>query len=172
MAAGPTYSQIFTTTLASAANNITFSSIPNTYTDLVLMGNIVPVNNGTAYLGVRVGTGNTLDTGTNYSQQQVVFTNSACSAYQTFNETAVEVIGNQFQTNGTFTVRVDLNSYAATVAWHPIQTKISIQDNTSRQSLAIWKNSSAINTVSLLNTAGNNCLGIGSTISLYGILRA
>jgi hypothetical protein len=168
----PTYSQIFTTTLTTAANNITFSSIPNTYTDLVMIGNIVPASNGVAYLGVRVGTGNSLDTGGNYSQQQIVFTDAVCTAYQTFNETAVEVIGNQFQNNGSFTVRVDLNSYAATVAWHPIQTKISIQDNTSRQSLAIWKNSSAINTVSLLNTAGNNCLGVGSTISLFGILRA
>ena len=57
-----TYTPIATTTLGSNQSTVTFSSIPSTYTDLVLVCNAtVSSANGTWYLEFNS------DTGTNYS---------------------------------------------------------------------------------------------------------
>jgi hypothetical protein len=47
MAAGNTYEAIATQTLGSAAASVTFSSIPGTYTDLVLVVAMEHVTTGT-----------------------------------------------------------------------------------------------------------------------------
>ena len=59
MAAGNTYTPIATTTLSSSQNDITFSSIPSTYTDLVIVFNGKSTNAGTssaANLSISAGT--------------------------------------------------------------------------------------------------------------------
>lgn len=168
MAAGSTFSQIYTTTTASDSATVTFSSIPNTYSDLFLSCKIKPVNNGTAYLNVRVNS----DSGSNYSNQQLVFTNANASAYQVFNDTGIEIVGNQFQTNGTFNMTIDLNGYSSTSAWHPLMLKVDNTDSTSRKMLAIWKSTSAIDSITIFVSPTNSSIGAGSTFSLYGILRA
>ena len=64
MAISTTYVPIESKTLGSAANNITFTSIPQTYTDLVLVfnGDLTSITG----CSVRVGNGS-IDTGNNYS---------------------------------------------------------------------------------------------------------
>ena len=61
MAAGSTYTPIATTTLGSAATSYTFTSIPSTYTDLVLVGNLSSSSN--TNISIRIYS----DSGTNYS---------------------------------------------------------------------------------------------------------
>lgn len=65
MASG-TYIPIATATLGSTAAEYTFSSIPQTYTDLVLVMNMVPNGSGS---GTFIVNG---DTGTNYSYSALV----------------------------------------------------------------------------------------------------
>lgn len=167
----PTYSQIYTTTVTgSATTQIEFGLIPATYSDLVMVCKIVPNNAGAAYLNLRVGTGNSIDTGGNYSAQQLVYTNGSVSAYQYFNDTNFEIVGNQYQTLGTFQLQIDINGYTSTAAWKTVFARVSASDNTSRQNLGPWKNTSALNIIRL--SSANAAIGIGSTASLYGILRA
>lgn len=166
-----TYSQIFTTTVTgSATTQIEFGSIPSTYSDLVMVCKIVPNNAGAAYLNLRVGASNTIDTGGNYSAQQLVYTSGSVTAYQYFNDTNFEVVGNQYQTFGTFQLQIDLHGYAQTTAWKTILARVSASDNTSRQNLGPWKSTSVLNIIRLSST--NAAIGVGSTASLYGILRA
>ena len=66
MAAGATYSSLATNTLSTSATSITFSSISQSYTDLVAVfsGNITTATR--VGLNIQVGNG-TVDTGSNYS---------------------------------------------------------------------------------------------------------
>ena len=64
MAAGITYTPIASTTLGSAAASYTFSSIPNTYTDLVLIASMADSNSGADQRMLVQVNG---DTGTKYS---------------------------------------------------------------------------------------------------------
>lgn len=166
-----TYSQIYTTTVTgSATSQIEFGSIPNTYTDLVMVCKIKPNNAGAAYLNLRVGTGNTISTAEIYSAQQLVLTNGSVSAYQYFNDNNFEIVGNQFNTLGTFQLQIDINSYTTTSAWKTVFTRVSASDNASRQNLGPWKNTGALNIIRIYSSVAS--LGVGSTASLYGILRA
>jgi len=64
MAAGSTYTPIATTTLGSAVASYSFTSIPSTYTDLVLILN----PSGTTTNGQDVGLRFNSDSATNYSR--------------------------------------------------------------------------------------------------------
>jgi hypothetical protein len=61
-----TYTPIATTTLGSAATSYTFTSIPTTYTDLILIVNAKNASTG-SYPKMQVGNGS-VDTGNNYSR--------------------------------------------------------------------------------------------------------
>jgi hypothetical protein len=63
MAAGNTYEAIATQTLGSAAASVTFSSIPGTYTDLVIVCTPLRVTAGAEELVFQFNS----DTGSNYS---------------------------------------------------------------------------------------------------------
>ena len=71
-----TYDPIATTTLGSAASTITFSSIPNTFTDLRLVLFGVTLNATGTYNQIRFNN----DTGTNYSWTQLLGNGSAAQA--------------------------------------------------------------------------------------------
>ena len=62
MAAGNTYVAIATNTLGSAAASVTFSSIPGTYTDLVIVTQAISATADN--VGIRFNS----DSGSNYSQ--------------------------------------------------------------------------------------------------------
>ena len=89
MAAGSTYSTIATTTLASAAASYTFSSIPTTYTDLILVlnGSFDTFNN----VRFQVGNGS-VDTGSNYSATRLLGDGSAASSDRISNTTGGYII--------------------------------------------------------------------------------
>ena len=64
MPAGPTYEPIATTTLTATNSTVTFSSIPSTYTDLVLIVNSLGTG---SYYSIQVNG----DTATNYSRTRI-----------------------------------------------------------------------------------------------------
>jgi hypothetical protein len=68
MPAGNTYEAIATQTLGSAAASVTFSSIPSTYTDLVLVCNFETSSNAIAGVYIQFNG----DTSTNYSSTNLI----------------------------------------------------------------------------------------------------
>ena len=163
-----TYDKIQTHTVTSAQDTITFSSIPQTYTDLVLVCHVVPVNNGAAYLGIRFN--NSADSyvfGGNY------WTGGSSTTRGVYggSDSQIEIIGNQFQSFGAFTVNCDIFDYADASIYKTAITHSRTVDNTSRSLATTWTIAQAIPTITIKTNIAA-CIGVGSMFTLYGILRA
>lgn len=166
-----TYEPIATSTLASGANSITFSSIPQTYTDLRLVwllngkdntndpGLRVNGNTGNVYClnffrgngSATVATKYTAAMGTNY-----MYMNSASS--QTIPHLYTYDIFNYTNTSYNKTML-----YTATQDQNGSGTKIHF--------CGTYKSTAAITSLTVLIYPSGN-MGVGSTATLYGIKAA
>jgi len=165
MAAGNTYTAIATNTLGSAAASVTFSSIPGTYTDLVLVVN-GKCTSGSVTFKLQYNS----DTGSNYSA--TVLGGDGTSAFSVRNtsqsSTNLGIIGAEFGT----TV-INIMNYANTTTY---KTAISSYKMTSSAygeagaKVGLWSSTAAINAVTVLVTSST--FTTGSTFSLYGIAAA
>ena len=159
MPAGSTYTPIATTTLGSAAGSYTFSSIPSTYTDLVL---IVNPKASVSNMGIRFNS----DSGTNYSDTWVYGTGTSALSTRTSNGNRIY----QTITAGYVIMKVNIMNYANTTTY---KTTISRTDDAANGVTAIvgnWRSTSAINAITVLAGTGN--LPAGTDLTLYGIASA
>ena len=163
-----TYTPIATQTLSSAAASVTFSSIPQGYTDLVLVTNATSTSGGSQSISIKVGNGS-VDTGSNYSVTFLYGTGSSAAS------------GRYSNVNYLYTGRVD-NANIATGITHfqnysnttTYKTVISRGSNASAISIALvnlWRSTSPINIMEL-GIDGGYSFASGSTFTLYGILAA
>jgi zona occludens toxin (predicted ATPase) len=161
----PTFDLVASYTAPSAQDTVNFASIPGTYKDLFLVCLIKPINNGTAYLGIRFN-----DSTTNYYQAQVYYTGSVADVYAAA-DSQIEVVGNQFQTKEAFVVKSEIFSYARTDTFKMSLTSGHTIDNTNRTIAMAWENTAAINKISISTNAAA-CIAAGSVFSLYGLASA
>ena len=167
MAAGSTYTPIATTTLGSAAASYTFTSIPSTYTDLILViaGTTGALNN----VLLQVGNGS-IDTGNNYSTTFLVGDGS--SATSSRQSSVSNMLVGRIGTDQSINI-VQLLNYSNTTTY---KTLLCRGNNaaTSGQVAAyvnLWRSTSAINQVKVLEQVGSN-FQTGTTFTLYGIAAA
>ena len=102
--ATPTYEAISTYTVGSPQASYTMSSIPATYTDLVL---IIQATTISANYNLRLNG----DTGSNYSYTRIAGNGSSAASARSSNNT---VIGLTYTSSGAPTTRVQLQNYAST----------------------------------------------------------
>lgn len=158
MAAGNTYSQIASTTLGSAGA-ITFTSIPQTYTDLVIIVNI-PVSQTPIIGGLRFNS----DSGTNYSSTRLLGDGSAASSTRYTNDDVLRIsIACTDMTNV-----INIFNYANTTTYKTALSRSSAAGHSASAWVGMWRNTAAITTVSVTNLN----YPAGTTASLYGILAA
>jgi hypothetical protein len=174
-----TYDQINHEVVASAKQTVTFSNIPQIYTDLVLVAYGRQAASDSVVF--RVGNG-TVDSGNNYS---------ATWGYGTSNRTSAPtpVHSSGRVTNTNLAVLVGWQAAAASTATYYGETQIFNYTSTSsfksmlshgiitdgvggllENSVISWRNNSAVNIIQIFNRNGN--LSIGSSFSLYGIKAA
>ena len=162
MAAGPTFTPIATTTLGSSQTSVTLSSIPSTYTDLVLVSSILSSNDA-----IRIYFNG--DTTSTYSYTYV--TGDGTSATSGRSTTAKIVYGiGQNTTTAPFTVIANIQNYANTTTYKTAVIRGSSSSYWSMASVGLWRSTSAINSITVIIDA-NNLLS-GSTFTLWGILNA
>jgi len=163
-----TYDNIATTTLSSAASTITFSSIPATYTDLrvVLVARAVSTS---ISVDVRFNS----DSGTNYSKTLLYGDGTSAQSATYFNQTQIGTnFGSAFDATNPGLLTMDLFSYAGSTN----KTILFTVDNDlngsgeTQRTVALWRNTAAINTIALISSA--NQFKIGTTATLYGIKNA
>jgi hypothetical protein len=155
-----TYKALANVTLASAGSTVTFSSIPSTYRDLIL----VVVTSGTAITssGVPRMRFNS-DSGSNYRE---VLMQASGTTPQSGNFTSTEV---NFANNAFLHSIIQIMDYAVTDKNKVVLTKFTENNVGLVQMRAVrWGSTSAITTITCDTSAGN--YPIGSTFSLYGVI--
>ena len=160
-----TYTPITTYTFSSSGQSFTFSSIPNTYTDLRLIveGNVTGELVQARFNG---------DTGSNYSCTNLYGNGSTVGSNlrSNFNEARLGIEDVNTTTRGIVTV--DFLSYANTSVYKTYLSRASYASQEVNTRAGLWRSTAAINTilVSLFNTSW--AFSAGTTMTLYGITAA
>jgi hypothetical protein len=160
-----TYEPIATQTLVSSSSTITFSSIPSTYTDLILVIN----GQGSVRVdaNVRVGNGS-VDTGTNYSRTGLSGNGTAASSYRVASETSWVV--DSVADSGGCLATLQIMNYANTTTNKSALARIAATISYSRAVAYLWRSTAAINIITI--TAPSSTYLAGSVFTLYGIKAA
>jgi hypothetical protein len=157
-----TYHPIATTTVGTATNLISFSSIPATYTDLRL---VLALNSAVSqYANITLNG----DSGSNYSYVWMDGSGSATASGRGSNDTLIYLSQRTTPsgTNALFT----LNFLSYTASTFKTILTVNNQDTYVGNQVALWRSTSAINQINL--NSGANIYGIGTTATLYGIKAA
>jgi hypothetical protein len=154
----PTYTPLATVTLGSSASSVTFSSIPATYRDLI----VVFVGSASTAADLRIQLN--ADTGSNYSfvyafgAPPSVFSAAGTQNGLTFGA----VDGNQTLS------KISIMDYSAT---DKHKTSLTRWDSASSNAVAMyasrWANTAAVTSLLVFPTSGT--LSTGATVNLYGI---
>jgi hypothetical protein len=173
MPAGNTYEAIATQTLGSAAASVTFSSIPGTYTDLVVACSLPANGTSNNSDGFRFQLNG--DTGTNYSATWL--TNSGASPVSSRESGATKGrVGNISQTtNDVGTAIVQFLNYSNSTTYKTVLGRSgnlnSNADSNVFAAVSMWRSTAAINQIVFSSSAGAN-FPIGTVMSIYGIKAA
>jgi hypothetical protein len=160
-----TYEAIATTTLGSAASSYTFSSIPSTFTDIILVTSIQATSSGQGLYLQFNG-----DTGSNYSYTYLRGNGSTATSGRATNNTLclLSTIAEP-PTTGFANYIAQLQSYAGST----YKTSI-VRANAAGAGVEaivnLWRSTSAINAVRIFISGGN--MNTGSTFTLYGVKSA
>jgi hypothetical protein len=159
-----TYDKIDTRTLASDTATITFSTIPSTYTDLVLIASVKNNSGGSRAMQMLLN----LDTGTNYSTTQLIGDgSSAVSSRSTgtaYLDVTVTVPGTEFAP-----CIFNFQNYSNTNTFKTVLNRNGITN--TRGVVSLWRSTSAINSIRF-QMGGSDLYSTGSTFTLYGIKAA
>lgn len=166
-----TYEPIATTTLSSGTGTVTFSSIPNTYTDLVLVTSVIGTTGD--YLRVRFGNGS-IDSGSNYSTTVLAASNGSGgpASYRYANNTVAYVIVEGLTNSSNPSINVmNIFNYSNTSTYKTFINRSAHTSGTvTETSVSMWRSTSAIDTVRVFQDTYN--MAAGSTFTLYGIKAA
>jgi len=166
MAAGSTYTPIATTTL-SGVTSYTFSSISGSYTDLILIGNLIQ-SSSAANSYIQVGNGS-VDTGSNYSQTILYGNGSSTVSTRQSGQTAwyADYAAAPGTGSDYNTAIWQIQNYSNSNVYKSILMRVGKATNGTDAMVGLWRSVSAINTIKLFSS--NNLTG---TLTLYGIAAA
>lgn len=174
MAAGSTYTPIAAYTLLSDVTSYTISSIPTTYTDLILVG-VFNTDSAVNLMTFQVGNGS-VDTGSNYSYTSLIGNGSTTSStrYSTQTTGFISHTAGGSTTAGATNFISHFQNYSNTTTNKTILTRCNQTDSTYpvvEANVNLWRSTAAINTIKLAQTGGA-VIKTGSTFTLYGIASA
>jgi len=167
-----TYEPIQTQTLSSATQTVTLSSIPGTYTDLVLVISPASATASGSAIRMRIN-GDT--TASNYSMTWLQGLGSGTSMGQREQNDAA--LGYQVGVTNSFVNAYILNfmNYANTSAFKTYVGRGNSGIDGTHVAAMLYRSTSAITSMSFtvgpFNTPNNN-FAVGSTFTLYGIKAA
>ena len=167
MAAGMTYTPLATTKLTSSSATVTFSSIPQTYTDLVVSINIAGL--------------------TAQETPKMYFNGDTSALYSTtFLDGGSSVLSNRTTAQGSFygigaynsgnptgvsSILININNYSNTTNNKTMLARSAAATLSTNLTVGLYRSTSAVSSISFIVHGGNSYLP-GTTFTLYGILAA
>lgn len=162
-----TYEPIASQTLGSNSASYTFSNVPATYTDLVIVA--FTRNSSSTVQGLRMRFN--ADSGSNYSTTFVFGDGSTAGSGRLPNNTDMAV-GNAAGSAEAFAVSViHVFSYANTNVFTTTLNAGATPASAVARNVSLWRNTSAVSSITFFATNAFD-LQAGSTFSLYGIKAA
>lgn len=158
-----THVPLATNTAAGGETSITFSSISAGYTDLVLLCSVTCSSTQTLYVRFNG------DSAGNYSSTYVYGTGSGAASGRFSNDSKI-LLGsvNVGMSSTNFSViNASIQNYSGTATKKTILSRQSLASAEVNMSTGTWHNTSAINSLTIIPSAGS--FGAGSTFSLYGV---
>jgi hypothetical protein len=164
-----TYTLINSNTLSSTATSITFSSIPATYTDLVLVTSVL--SNAANGEGLEVQFNS--DTATNYSKTYLYGDGASVVSGRTSGSTSIAIGNIPTQNSDYATTIAHINDYANTTTYKSTLSKSgsAATGNLSIMYVGLWRSTTAINAIKVFHKSGGS-MSVGCTFKLYGIEAA
>ena len=166
MPAGSTYTPIATATGNGSGNTITFTSIPSTYTDLIVVMTYQNVSGG-AYVSMRINN----DSGSNYSFTQLYGTGSAAGSARSSNQTEITFESDPTTPNlgnGIF----QFQNYANTSVNKTWLMRTNVASDVTRAMVGLYRSTSAINRLDFYDLGGSRAFTSGTVFTLYGLAAA
>jgi hypothetical protein len=166
MAAGNTYTQVpgGSVTVGTATSSVTLSSIPSTYTDLVL------IVSGTASGGDDILMQFNSDTASNYSYTILYGTGSAAGSTRGSNGTSIFVDYYGAMGTGQNNRIIQINNYSNTTTNKTTLVRANNAASGTDAIVGLWRSTSAINAIKLFMNSAT--FSTGTTFNLYGIAAA
>jgi hypothetical protein len=160
MAAGNTYSQIFSTTVGTSTSSVVFSNIPQIYTDLVAI--VTPTQSGDLWFQLNTDTSGA---STNYSSTWIY----GSTPGSTRDSNAYRIYMNWSSNGGNYVGIIHFNNYSNTTTNKTALIRNGMNGASVDFGVGLWRNTAAIDTITF---KGTNNYGVGSILSLYGIKAA
>jgi len=157
-----TMTPIATNTLVSATNSITFSSIPQVYTDLILIHSNI---SGTTQQLRLTFNG---DSGSNYSTTELYGTGSTPGSGFGADETKINI--GFFNSSAVSNSIINFQNYRNTNAFKTLVGRYNNPANQIAAVVGLWRNTAAITSITIVAQTGN--FAIDSSFTLYGIKAA
>lgn len=157
-----TYEPIASQTLGTAVTTVTFSDIPATFTDLVLVANIR--GSVAAYPQILVN-----GSAANLSRTSMTGNGSTASSFRSSDNYIVGAV-NWNAGDSAFTTITHIFGYSNTTTFKTLLTRVSNASIGVEAVVNTWRSTSAITSFAYYASSGN--LAVGSTLSLYGIKAA
>jgi hypothetical protein len=157
-----TYEPIASYTSSSSASTTTFSSIPGTYTDLILVvtGSMSVDNN----FRIRFNG----DTGTNYSDTRVSGDGSSAASSRASSQTSIKISQGTHTNLGTYSAQI--MSYANTNVYKTALMTSAMPASAVNRAVGLWRSTSAITSLTVFTASGN--FTDGATMNLFGVKAA
>lgn len=160
-----TYTPIASQILSSAASSVTFSNIPQTYTDLVLVCSPAQTTQDEGDLNFRFNS----DTGSNYSYTRLSGTGSSAASSRATNSSFIRFENNGYPSNilGNSNQIVQVMNYSNATTYKTALGRANSAETGLEASVSLWRNTAAITSITCFMNVGT--LKSGSTFNLYGI---
>ena len=162
-----TYSLIASYTVPSAATTYTFSSIPTTFTDLIVIANY-----GTTAAGNSIFMRFNSDTATNYFGTFLDGNGTTAQAWRGPNETSIRVFGSPVSSGTPSTLIgtgiINIQDYANATTFKSVLVRSGYGTGETTLGMGLWKKTpEAINSITFYMAASS--ILAGTTFKIYGI---